>query len=131
MAAFSILFDEGREGGRSLAQEEPPFFRDLGLDAFVESATAGMDEYDLESLFYSPLDDEAAIVYRQNVVHDLVGRPALDMVKQFAIGMRRTREVESQASQAPERAPKGQLVPRPSGDLLRDRRRARPRPGEG
>jgi len=77
---------------------EPPYFHDLNLDAFVEGATAGMDEYDLKSFFYKPLDDEAAIVYRQNVVHDLVGRPALDMVKEFAIGMRRTRELEAQAA---------------------------------
>ena len=102
MPAFSILFGEGRGEGRSQGQSpmdrEPPYFHDLNLDAFVESATAGMDEYDLKSFFYKPLDDEAAIVYRQNVVHDLVGRPALDMVKEFAIGMRRTRELEAQAA---------------------------------
>ena len=102
MPAFSILFGEGRgvglRPGRSLTEREPPYFRDLNLDAFVEGATAGMDEYDLKSFFYGPLDDEAAIVYRQNVVHDLVGRPALDMVKEFAIGMRRARELEAQVS---------------------------------
>ena len=111
MPAFSILFGEGqgegRSQGRSPGDSEPPYFRDLNLDAFVESATAGMDEYDLKSLYYSLLDDEAAIVYRQNVVHDLVGRPTLGMVKEFAIGMRRSRELDALASKLQNEYQKG------------------------
>ena len=111
MSAFSILFGEGqgegRSQGRSPRDSEPPYFRDLNLDAFVESATAGMDEYDLKSLYYSLLDDEAAIVYRQNVVHDLVGRPTLGMVKEFAIGMRRSRELDALASKLQNEYQKG------------------------
>jgi hypothetical protein len=97
VTAFSILFEEGRGGGRSPVDREPPFFRDLNLDALVDLLASGREEYDLKAFFYSPLGEVSEIEYRQEVARDLEGEAALGAVKGFAIGMRSVRERRAQA----------------------------------
>lgn len=70
---------------------QPEHFRDLHLDQVVKAALAGREEYDLAPLFYSPLQDEATVRYRQEACRDLERREVADVVSSFAKLMRQTR----------------------------------------
>ncbi len=70
-----------------VAQESataPGFFTDLNLDQVVEAATVIKQEYDLPSIFYTPLSRHAAIQYRQELFRDLENSTLLGYVNSFA-----------------------------------------------
>lgn len=92
-AEVSVLYPGARgEGpGMPAAAQQPDHFRDLHLDQVVKAALAGREEYDLAPLFYSPLQDEAAVRYRQEVCRDLERREVADVVSAFAKAMRQAR----------------------------------------
>jgi DNA mismatch repair protein MutS len=69
----------------------PESWKDLNLDQVVKAALAGREEYDLAPFFYSPLQDEQAVRYRQEVARDLEDREVAEVVSTFAKWMRRSR----------------------------------------
>jgi DNA mismatch repair ATPase MutS len=88
MGFSSILF-EGPEGAGGLEQaQEPEFFQDLNLDQVLASLIAGREEYDLAPFFFVPLQDVAAVRYRQEVFHDLARDDLRQSIMAFAQGMR-------------------------------------------
>jgi DNA mismatch repair ATPase MutS len=95
----SILFPP-EEPRPPLQPEPPPCYRDLLLDQVVETLTAGREEYDLRPFFYTPLTSPQAIVYRQDVLHDMEAPSLVSEVAAFASAMRTVRTCLSHASKA-------------------------------
>ncbi len=85
----SILFVDDALG--TAAAEEPEFFGDLNLDQIVTAVTAGREEYGLAPIFYCPLHDVEAVLYRHHTLRDLERESALEAVLGFAEGMRQMR----------------------------------------
>lgn len=88
----SILFrgpDDPVERGKPGA---PDFFRDLNLDQFVQTITAGWQDYDLTPFFHTPLNDRDAITYRQEVMEDLEDKTLMQVVRSFSQRMRAMRQ---------------------------------------
>ncbi len=85
----SILFPWPRRA--PLAITPPPCFKDLNLGQVVDAITANSQEYDLAPFFYTHLEDLDAIVYRQEVMHDLLSPGLLASIQAFAAGMRTVR----------------------------------------
>ncbi len=93
----SILFEQPGAGPGTGGAEQPDFFTDLNLDQVLKSMTAGREQYDLESLFCTPLHDAGAVRYRHEVLRDLETREVLEPVGSFAEAMRRMRQHLGQA----------------------------------
>ncbi len=70
------------------ADEPPPAapdtLNDLNIDLLIASITAGKAAYDLKPFFTAPLQDEAAVTYRQQVARDLENEALLAKLKTFA-----------------------------------------------
>jgi DNA mismatch repair protein MutS len=81
----------------ALIGERPAHFQDLNLDQVVEAITAGREEYDLESFFFTPLPTVAAVSYRHEVFRDLESQRLLSCVTSFAERMRSMRQQLAQA----------------------------------
>jgi DNA mismatch repair protein MutS len=71
--------------------EEPECLRDLNLDQIVAAVTAERDEYQLKPFFYLPLEDVAAVEYRQAIFRDLEDRTLIAHLDTFAQKMRAMR----------------------------------------
>lgn len=71
---------------------EPDYFIDLNLDQIVGAVTKFKEEYQLKPYFYLPLRDEAAILYRQDVMKELDNVLLWDQFKLFAKKMRAVRD---------------------------------------
>lgn len=92
MAFYSVLF-AGTEGTtKEETPAEPFFFRDLNLDQVIDAITANKQEYNLKPFFYTPLQDVAAIKYRQEVFQNLEHASLLEHVRAFEKQMRAMRE---------------------------------------
>jgi DNA mismatch repair protein MutS len=91
--AVSVLYpgDRSEAPGARVEAKQPAHLPDLHLDQVVKVALAGRDEYDLAPFFYAPLEDEAAVRYRQEVCRDLERREVADVVSAFAKLMRQAR----------------------------------------
>lgn len=89
MAFQSILFKDSRKG-EQLIKEPPDFFGDLGLDNVVKEIVKGLDEFGIEPLFYTPLDQPDEIVYRQQVFSDLENPGLMRALIAFADRFRMT-----------------------------------------
>jgi DNA mismatch repair protein MutS len=76
---------------------QPDFFVDLNLDQVVSAVTNGREEYDLASLFATPLRNIEAVRYRHEVVRDLQRPEVREPVDDFAERMRRVRAHLAQA----------------------------------
>ena len=88
----SIVFqnpDDIGGGGESL--HPPFFFNDLNLGRIVDAVTADRDEYSLKPLFYTRLKSVAAIMYRQEIMHDLENPVLFISIKSFSTQMRSMR----------------------------------------
>ncbi|HEY6296693.1 MAG TPA: hypothetical protein VIX15_13595 [Streptosporangiaceae bacterium] len=90
----SILFERPTD---ATAQAETSFFTDLNLDQVFTAVTAGLDEYDLASLFRIPLDSERAVAYRHDVLRDLEHTAVSAAVARFAEQLREMRKHLAQA----------------------------------
>lgn len=83
----SILGDSAR----MVSSQSPDYFRDLNLDQVVEALLSGFEEYDLAAFYWTPLEDESVISYRQDVFRDLEQEAVLDEVRSFSEAMRTMR----------------------------------------
>lgn len=84
MTFKSILFQATETSQEKQIQEEPAYFRDLNLDQIIDSITAGMQEYNLKPFFFTPLNSEDAIRYRQEIMRDLEGEILFKRIQAFA-----------------------------------------------
>jgi len=85
MSFKSILFQDVETSIEKKVLEEPDYFRDLNLDKVVDSITAGMKEYNLKQLLFTPLHSVDQIRYRQEIMHDLEENEALfKIIKKFS-----------------------------------------------
>ncbi len=80
----SILFDGAAAAARRESVDAPPFFADLNLDQIVDAITAGKQEYNLQPFFVAPLCDPDAVLYRQEIFHDLENEATLGAIRAFA-----------------------------------------------
>jgi DNA mismatch repair protein MutS len=86
----SVLF----EGAPPVeATGQPACFPDLNLDQAIEAIIARREEYDLAPIFYTPLRDAHAIVYRQEVMRDTERQQIRQAIDAFARRMRRMRSL--------------------------------------
>ncbi len=84
----SILFKERENSGEKRifnnnALPVPSFFADLNLDQIINTITAGREEYNLKTFFYTSLNDIATIKYRQEITHDLENELLFENIKSF------------------------------------------------
>ncbi|MEL7656691.1 MAG: DNA mismatch repair protein MutS [Bacillota bacterium] len=84
MTNVSILFPGKNKTEYSEKIEPPDFFIDLNLDQVVDAITSPKPEYNLKPIFYSPLMDIHAIMFRQEIFRDLEDDNILGCLKQFA-----------------------------------------------
>lgn len=84
MTFRSILFEKIEDSLKKETLEAPVFFGGLNLDQIVDAITAGGEEYNLKSFFYTPLNDIGAIKYRQEIAQDLENEILLENIKSFA-----------------------------------------------
>jgi DNA mismatch repair protein MutS len=97
VAFFSILFDRSKDRADTAGRHAPSHFSDLNLDQIVASITAGRKAYDLEPLFYTPLNDVESVKYRHEVLRDLASTMLLESLGAFAQGMQTMRHHLAQA----------------------------------
>lgn len=95
MSYRSLLFTEASPP--EVGMSEPAYFADLNLDQFVAAITADKAEYDLAPLFYQPLHDLDAILWRHEVLRDLEDEERCGRVGAFAQAMREVRAHLAQA----------------------------------
>ncbi|MDI3259623.1 MAG: hypothetical protein QJR02_07995 [Sinobacteraceae bacterium] len=88
----SILFKNESDRLPEGDVRAPDCFRDLHLDQIVAAIAALEHEYDLTPFFYAPLRDVDAVAFRHEVMRDLENAALMRAVKNFTLGMRRTRE---------------------------------------
>lgn len=86
MAFRSILFENPEE--RREPRAAPDFFKDLALDRIVDAIAEGRDAYDLKPFFYCPLQQRAAVEYRQQVMGELENAAPRAPLEAFAQKLR-------------------------------------------
>lgn len=94
----SILFTDDPAAPSQPGAHEPDYFRDLNLDQLVATLTQGRDQFDLASLFWTPLASEDAVRYRQDVLRDLERPPVRAAMHGFVERMEGVRGLLARAS---------------------------------
>ena len=97
MSFESILFERLEDRPGVEPAEMPGFFVDLNLDQIVEAVIKGKPEYNLRSLFWSPLTRVGAIEYRHEVMQELERPEPARIVGAFAQGMHTGRDYLARA----------------------------------
>ncbi len=97
MTFHSILFERPEGSIKKETLEAPFFFVDLNLDQIVDAITAGWQEYNLKSFFYTSLNDRDAINYRHEIMRDLENKNLFEHIKSFTQKMRAMRAHLAQA----------------------------------
>ena len=97
MGFESILFERPEDRPGAEPAEMPGFFVDLNLDQIVEAVIKGKPEYNLRSLFWSPLTRVGAIEYRHEVMQELERPEPARIVGAFAQGMHTVRDYLARA----------------------------------
>jgi DNA mismatch repair protein MutS len=80
----SIVFPTEEQEREPRITEMPDYFRDLNLDQIVLSIAHKRSGFGIEPLFFTPLRDVDAIVYRQEVMGDLDDPGLFETINQFA-----------------------------------------------
>lgn len=83
----SILFLHQEDAAQAKRSSRPRYFQDLNLDQVIGNVTAGKSFYGLFSFYNTPLQNIAAIKYRQAVAQDIDDGSLLKEVKNFAEDM--------------------------------------------
>ena len=84
MAFFSILYPSSGLHGQPRNQEKPDFFSDLNLDQVFAPILKAKKRYELDSFFYSPLQDLDTSRYRQDIARELENRDLRDVLDDFS-----------------------------------------------
>jgi DNA mismatch repair protein MutS len=87
----SILFDKPDAASVLDPHEASELFGDLNLDQVFSAVRAGRDEYELEPLFRSLLNDVESIRYRHDALRDLESEGLAKVVRAFGTAMRTMR----------------------------------------
>jgi len=83
MAIFkSILFNDPSKNVS--VKEEPLYIKDLHLDSVLNQILSTSDNNDLRPFYYTILQDEEAIYYRQHIMQDLENPELFGLVKQYS-----------------------------------------------
>lgn len=85
----SLLFPSGQPP--PLRDRPPACLQDLGLDRVVQAITAGREEYRLEPVFYTPLREPEAVLFRHEVFRDFQKSLVSETVRTFASTLRAVR----------------------------------------
>ena len=89
MEFFSLLYDT--DATRVEYQTIPGFFQDLNLEQVVGVITKGKQEYNIQPFFFTFLQNERTVHFRQQVMQDLEHRPTLEMIQAFSEQMKGVR----------------------------------------
>jgi DNA mismatch repair ATPase MutS len=84
MTFKTILFNKVDDSSKEATSEMPAFFVDLNLNQIIDAVVAGKQEYDLKPFFFSPLNDENTVRYRQEIMQELENNTLLENIKSFA-----------------------------------------------
>lgn len=87
MGFQSILFPDPELFPQETTISIPTCFMDLHLDQIINKITKSKENYQLQSFYYFPLHDFAAIDYRKNVFQDLEKEALYQTICVFANGM--------------------------------------------
>ena len=87
----SVLFLRTEDRAAAEGRTAPACFGDLNLDQVMAAVTAGRGEYDLSAFYSSPLGDEDAVRFRQEVFGDLGSQEVREAIGAFAGTMRSVR----------------------------------------
>jgi DNA mismatch repair protein MutS len=87
----SILFDRPDAASVLDPHQASELFGDLNLDQVFSAVRAGRDEYELEPLFRSLLNDVESIRYRHDALRDLESEGLAKVVRAFGTAMRTVR----------------------------------------
>ena len=88
---FAGILFERAETPPPLAPKQPAYFADLFLDQLVEPMLAEWPEHGLAPHFHTPLRDEDAVRYRQEVFRDLADPGVIGAIQRFVEQMRTMR----------------------------------------
>lgn len=83
MSQFSVLYPPSVEPPAHLEQP-PAYFGDLNLDQLVDWVTASKQEYHLKPFYYTAVQDEETVQFRQAIVRDLLEETTLQKLQKFA-----------------------------------------------
>jgi len=90
MSITSILFKKEIP----LSGDASHLFVDLNLDQIINAIVPSEkeEEYNLKAFFYTPLNNKANILYRQEVMHDLENEQLFQYIQAFAKNMHAVRQ---------------------------------------
>lgn len=80
----SVLYPNEAAAALPLVREEPGYFKDLNLDQMVCQIVRGRERYHLEPWFYTILQDQRTIIFRQDVLRDLKNEAVLQAARGFS-----------------------------------------------
>ena len=86
MNPISMLFPSADHAVAENAQP-PAYFDDLNLNQVVDWLTASKQEYNLKAYYYTAVQDEETIQFRQEIVRDLLEETTLTRLQTFAAQM--------------------------------------------
>ncbi len=98
MNSISVLYPSAQP---SVAENDQPpaCFHDLNLDQVVDWVTASKQEYRLKPYYFTAVQDEATIRFRQEIVRDLLGETTLKKLQAFAEQMALVRRYRKLAAE--------------------------------
>lgn len=94
MEFISILY-ASLDGSQKhhLSIHEPACFSDLNLDKVVGAIIHGREEYDIKPCFYSPLEYQEDIYYRQGVIQDVANENLYSALMEYSSSMQKIRGI--------------------------------------
>jgi hypothetical protein len=81
---FSILFATTEQADRPRRTTAPACFHDLNLDQIIDPILQSKKGYELDDFFYTSLQEDAEIVYRQDVLREFEDEQLCDLLTTFS-----------------------------------------------